>query len=132
MSEPRTLSRKIVIASSEGDFTAWEDGTVIGRDMPDMHSDILQMDFDEWRNFWQRELPDTIDILDVGYWYEGDGTREYEPPAESWRQLGKEGRCPECGYTAPISVWDDNGAEACQCPSCGAIAGYDLWTSSSP
>ena len=40
-------------------------------------------DIEEYKKYYNvKELPAFIDILDLGYWSEGES---YEPPAEDWR-----------------------------------------------
>ncbi len=43
---------------------------------------IAKFDLDEWKKRYETELPDSIDILDLGYWQK-DG--KYESPEKSWR-----------------------------------------------
>ena len=45
--------------------------------------DILKFDVEEYRKHHNAELPDTVDILDIGYW-EKNG--EYEEPCHDWRE----------------------------------------------
>lgn len=44
---------------------------------------IKKFDLPEWRGHWKRDLPESLDILDVGYW-NADGS--YEEPAHDWRE----------------------------------------------
>ena len=51
---------------------------------------IIKFDLAEWCKYYdQKSLPQSLDILDVGYWNK-DGT--YEPPAYDWRKEVKEMR----------------------------------------
>jgi hypothetical protein len=45
---------------------------------------IVFVNVDEWRNSHPGDVPDRIDILDLGYWTD---TGEYEPPKNDWRRL---------------------------------------------
>lgn len=56
-------------------------------------SDILRVDFKECFEWWANkgkpisEYCYDFDILDVGYWYKGDGGEQgYEPAVEVWRE----------------------------------------------
>lgn len=67
------------------------DGLVLaspGTPTPAAYSHISRVDVDEWRKAYPGEplAGRTIDILDLGFWYEdGEGVRCYEPPAYDWR-----------------------------------------------
>jgi len=46
---------------------------------------IARFDLEEWKGKYQKsELPKSIDILDLGYWY-GNNPEQYEEPAHDWR-----------------------------------------------
>lgn len=59
-------------------------------------ADIHTFDIEEWkRRYSNEELPDDIDILDLGYWYgefapERGKISTYEPPVEEWRNTYRE------------------------------------------
>lgn len=77
----------IQINSSNGTLVAnAESGDVVRADFDG--PEILRFDFDEWRRRYQCNLPDELDILDVGYWYKGG----YQPPEEDFRQLVEDER----------------------------------------
>jgi hypothetical protein len=47
---------------------------------------IARFDIGEWQRRWGKELPESFDILDLGYWYFGaDDSERYAPPDETWR-----------------------------------------------
>lgn len=51
------------------------------------YGDIVRVDLDEHKEYWGLKQPkDSIDILDVGYWYLKDGVEHYEEPVEDWRE----------------------------------------------
>lgn len=48
------------------------------------YNDIQMVNLIEWRNFWgPRPLPQSIDILDLGYWLRSGA---YCEPDHTWRQ----------------------------------------------
>jgi len=57
------------------------------------YDQIGRVDLDEWRKRWNKPVPASLDILDVGYWVKGevyglDSTEQppYSPPDEYWRK----------------------------------------------
>lgn len=49
-------------------------------------SKILKFDVDEYRRFYSADIPDSVDILDLGYFYQGKKGTSYEEPAHDWRE----------------------------------------------
>lgn len=43
---------------------------------------IKRFDLDEYQQTYKTEVPDTVDILDIGYWTHSD---KYEPACQDWR-----------------------------------------------
>jgi hypothetical protein len=89
------MNKPVVIRSSQGEFVCKADGTIpdgenrIYED-EDFTIEILKFDLDEWRTFHNDEsLPNSIDILDLGYSWRNPHTGEqgFEPPAKDWREL---------------------------------------------
>jgi hypothetical protein len=83
----------VEICGSHGHIRAdWQSGNVIeiehyGGD-PDAYSGINRIDFEEYRATYKGEpVPGSVDILDVGYWYEFNGSNGYEPPDPNARQM---------------------------------------------
>lgn len=85
--KPATL---VAVEGSHGNVTAFEDGTVHSVNLDDPldpesggYAAIARFDFDEWLRYYkQASLPQSIDILDVGF-YTKDGV--YEPADFDWR-----------------------------------------------
>jgi hypothetical protein len=60
---------------------------------------IARFDVEEWKGKYQKpELPKSIDILDLGYWY-GSNPEQYEEPAHDWRIEAAEMRKENNGET---------------------------------
>jgi len=91
--------RELTIYSSGGTHKANTEGYVIsaytyvgsGPLDPDYLPQIERFDFEEYRKYWRLgrldELPDTFDILDLGYWLKNAG---YEKPCFETRRRIKE------------------------------------------
>jgi hypothetical protein len=62
-------SKKLItIGGSHGEIKAMPSGIVITRSAPEYEL-INKIDFDEYMKFWDsHEIPELIDILDIGYW----------------------------------------------------------------
>jgi len=54
----------------------------------DGYGDIIRFDVVEWRAHYGRDLPGSLDILDIGYWYSGGPDMEvaYEPAEPEFRR----------------------------------------------
>lgn len=86
--------QKLTIRSSNGELIANpESGHVISCKMEDDGEGldkIIRFDLEEFKkhyNYTQESLPISIDILDLGYWYESiDDIVKYEEPAHEWRK----------------------------------------------
>lgn len=77
--------REIDIRSSVGDLVANEFGYVVKAHEAwneDIDTPIL-FDFEEYRQHYNEEVPDSVDILDLGYLSQ---EIKYESPAEDWRE----------------------------------------------
>lgn len=48
------------------------------------YADITFFNVEEWRRAFPGQMPDHVDILDLGYWI---GAGAYEPPEVDWRHL---------------------------------------------
>jgi hypothetical protein len=88
------MDKQYTIGSSHGQLIADAEGTVLGRDLDNYDPDggghlaqITRFDLAEWRKHWGRPDANSIDILDLGYWYTEPTTgRElYAPPDAKWR-----------------------------------------------
>lgn len=86
-----TQSKTLTVAGSHGWITAdAETGRILRvqlNDFPflsseDSYARIIRIDVAEYQQKYGN-LPDKLDILDVGYWTEDDG---YEPPCQDWRE----------------------------------------------
>lgn len=82
------------IGSSHGQLTMDAAGNVVNRDLDNADSDggghlatITRFDLGEWRRHSGSPLPESLDILDLGYWYAHPetGMPAYEPPDAKWR-----------------------------------------------
>ncbi len=82
------------VGSSHGELTIDAAGNVVNRDLDNSDSDggghlatITRFDLGEWRRHWGCPLPESFDILDLGYWYAdpATGMTAYEPPDAQWR-----------------------------------------------
>ena len=87
------------IGTSEGSIVAFKDTGIVAHifiESRDAYiNNIKCFDINEYLAFWNvSELPDNIDILNLGYWYvvrcpkteHKSGFKEvYEPPAMDWR-----------------------------------------------
>jgi hypothetical protein len=52
--------------------------------------EIRKIDIEEWKRHHNRELPDFVDVLDVGFWYkysDTDDSDAYEDPDATHRQM---------------------------------------------
>lgn len=47
---------------------------------------ISKFDVAEYSRFYSAGIPDSVDILDLGYFYEGKKGTSYEEPAHDWRE----------------------------------------------
>lgn len=91
MQTPNTFFK---VTSSNGEINAHkENGQVIsiivheGGDKS--FADIKKLNIEEYLTYKAlKEMPDTVDILDLGYWYENNPNAElkYEEPAHDWRK----------------------------------------------
>lgn len=83
----------ITVLSSNGEYRMNELGGVISAHATTFYlPEIIRFDVDEWRDYWQKPLLPTIDILDLGYWYrKEDGSSGYEPAEMDWRKEIREG-----------------------------------------
>lgn len=66
-------------------------GKILSRDMTELDNgleEITQFDLREWVKEYKKEVPDELDILDLGYWYRvpEEFDERYEFPAEDWRE----------------------------------------------
>lgn len=81
------------IFGSHGDFTINDDGTFAG-EAPEGYPGIQKFDVTEYRE-WAKKIgdeSDSVDILNIGYWYESkEGENKYEPPDEGYRKHVEEG-----------------------------------------
>jgi hypothetical protein len=52
------------------------------------YTKIHRFDLTEWASFWGEAAPhQSMDILDLGFWYFGsDNRHHYEPPEMDWRK----------------------------------------------
>lgn len=80
----------IMVKSSHGSLKCNSSGAVINQypncDTPKDYEHFMSItyfDFPEWQMYWRQPLPESIDILDLGYWYEKD--KRYEPADPDWR-----------------------------------------------
>jgi hypothetical protein len=82
------------VGSSHGQLTIDAAGNVVNRNIDNAESDgghlaaITRFDLGEWKRHWGSPLPESFDILDLGYWYADPGTAmtAYEPPVAEWRK----------------------------------------------
>ena len=82
-------------------------GEVISRQIAEPDSEegqdlasITRFDLTEWaKHYGEAQLPNQIDILDLGYWYTKDNTTQYEEPAHDWRIETAEIRKENSGET---------------------------------
>jgi hypothetical protein len=82
------------VGSSHGELTIDTNGKVIRRRLDNEDTDggghlarIMRFDLAEWRKHWGNPEASRIDILDLGYWYNGAKTADctYVPPDSRWR-----------------------------------------------
>lgn len=86
--ERRKLANAVHISSSNGGILADpKTGEVIEISCENGELDnIKEIDFEEYcKHYGLEKPPQTIDILDVGYWYDKDGATRYESPCQDWR-----------------------------------------------
>lgn len=58
------------------------------------YGDIVRFDVVEWFSKYPGEKLDSVDILDIGYWYCAEAVNDYEPPVEEHRQtIAEMGGC---------------------------------------
>lgn len=89
-------TKLVIVTSSHGNWIMDENGRVL--DVTVFHEqdeNILSIDKFDVEEYKHRNnchlLPDTIDILDLGYWYSPEeGRASYEQPAFDWKQLMSE------------------------------------------
>lgn len=83
------------VRSSHGELTIDKDGYVLERQIDYTDSDagthlvlIARFDLVEWQHHWNNPEGNSIDILDLGYWYNDPktNTSTYEPPDADWRK----------------------------------------------
>lgn len=84
------------VFSSSGEFQISPEGDIVECVSEDIESDrfifsVRKFNVSEWKKYYNKEeLSDTIDILDIGYWYDGvptqESTWEYEEPCKEWRE----------------------------------------------
>ncbi len=80
-----------LVFSSHGEITAdKETGNVIKIDLTcdckhneQCINNIKQFDVNEFKMYYSKEIPESVDILDLGYWLNNGG---YEEPAHDWRE----------------------------------------------
>lgn len=86
----------ITISSTHGTFTVdRKTEKIISLDCPDLNDpendlpNITDFDFQEWKEYYKKPIPDSLDILDLGYHYKAHRGEsviiEYEEPAHDWR-----------------------------------------------
>lgn len=85
----------IKVTSSQGTFTTDMRGNVLVAELTkplpeDCHYlRIIQFDFAEYFRTWGEFIHESVDILNLGYWYKGKVVGEgtyYEKPEEGWRE----------------------------------------------
>lgn len=84
----------IIVTSSHGTFTIHRENLEISL-FESAHEEptnedivcITKFDFEEWQKNYNSEIPERVDILDLGYWYNGKSQLEYEEPAHDWRKM---------------------------------------------
>ena len=86
---------RYTVRSSHGELIIDGDGYVLERQLENDYvrggrflACIDRFDLPEWRKFWDNPEGTSIDILDLGYWYDDPDTEEsgYEPPDATWRK----------------------------------------------
>lgn len=78
--------RLVEIRSSEGNILAsLSTGKIkyIEAEEDSYLHNIRIFDFDEWRDYWKKEVPDSLDILDLAY---SNKDFSNEAPAWDWRE----------------------------------------------
>ncbi|MEP2668928.1 MAG: hypothetical protein ABJH04_08030 [Cyclobacteriaceae bacterium] len=79
----------VIVYSSNGEITVNKKTGDVVLITPNGSDDaafrrIKKFDLDEYKRYYNLEcIPDNIDILDLGYWYDNN---EYEEPAMDWRE----------------------------------------------
>lgn len=71
------------VSGSAGSFLIDKDGNIIKRNHDKDYDEIHFIDVEEFRAFYNKDLPSSIDILDLGYW---TVTNSYEGPDMEWRR----------------------------------------------
>lgn len=101
------MANTFIINSSNGEWYAHKDSGIVindtkpystgeGKDKKgwDKTIYIRKFNVNEWKKYYGTEVPDSIDILSIGYHYHRNGKTttpwEYEPPAEDWRKMMEE------------------------------------------
>lgn len=81
--DPGQDARYIMANSSHGNFMFdAETGTVVNTHLDDSFGDLpVCVNVWEWRNTYKTMMPDSIDVLDIGYMT----AKGYEEPAHDWR-----------------------------------------------
>ena len=83
------------VRSSHGELTIDKDGYVIKRQIDNPDSDggshlalITRFDLVEWQHHWNNPEGNSIDILDLGYWYDDPNAEAitYVEPDAKWRK----------------------------------------------
>jgi hypothetical protein len=88
------MAKQYVVGSSHGQVTIDPKGHIIEcqADNDDVDGglhlkSITRFDLSEWRRYWGKPMPATLDILDLGYWYTDPETSHtiFAPPDSKWR-----------------------------------------------
>lgn len=92
--EEQQEAQRITVRSNHCTFVMNGKGDIVARvvdkssprgDQRHMRA-ILNFDVEEWTAYWGPELPDSLDILDLGYDYKKSGHTCYEAAETSWRK----------------------------------------------
>lgn len=84
--------KTLIVTSSNGTLEVNKvTGKILHRDITEPGNgleEITQFDLGEWVKEYEKEVPDELDILDLGYWYRvpEEFDERYEFPVEDWRQ----------------------------------------------
>ena len=101
--------QKTIISSSNGDIEITAAGKVINTtdtSADQCISNIAHFNIEEFLRYYQLEvMPASIDILDIGYWFnDAAGKQEYEAPAQDWREEKKQYMADELAYQKKITT----------------------------
>lgn len=83
------MTELYTVRSGKEILTADDSGRVIQSEVITLRlTQITRFDLIEWQRFWRdTTLPQSFDILDLGYWYVLDAEQiAYEPPDFIWRR----------------------------------------------